>query len=110
MRVIALASAKVTTTSPKPRMPESSNTFFHDKSLSILVFEIQHRPKSNKCPGSTSTYNFLEKLQEIDTSRLLHSKDNRLNCVIGGFSCSRSNQNVLKSHKVKTFFKSTKFF
>ena len=55
-------------------------------------------------------YNFLEKLQKIDTSRLKHSKDNRLNCVAEWFSCSRSHQNVLrKCRKVKTFFKSTKF-
>eukprot|EP00116_Pleurobrachia_bachei_P013948 sb/3474210/ len=66
------------------------------------------RAPSRACQKAVICFmnNFLEKLQEVDTSRLLHSKDNRLNCVIGGFSCSSSNQNVLKNcHKVKTFFK-----
>ena len=52
--------------------------------------------------------NFEERRYEINTSRLFHCKDNRLNCVAEYVSCSRSHQNVLRhSHKVKTFFNST---
>jgi hypothetical protein len=34
---------------------------------------------------------FDAKRHKIDTSRLLHSKDNRLNCVVEWFLFSRSN-------------------
>eukprot|EP00116_Pleurobrachia_bachei_P001207 sb/3461469/ len=63
IHITALASAKVTTTSPQPRVPESSNTRYFTKF--IIIFDA--------------------KRHKIDTSRLLHSKDNRVNCVVEWF-------------------------
>eukprot|EP00116_Pleurobrachia_bachei_P013345 sb/3473607/ len=105
--VTALASAKVTLhhAPPAARARKQSTVIQKGKSLSLLVLEIQHRARSNKCPGSIylSIYLWIDavftkfiiifdaKRHKIDTSRLLHSKDNRLNCVVEWFLFSRSN-------------------
>eukprot|EP00116_Pleurobrachia_bachei_P017175 sb/3477437/ len=84
------------------------------KSLSLLVLEIQHRAKSNKCPGSIylSIYVWIDavftkfiiifdaKRHKTDTSHLLHSKDDRLNCVVEWFLISRGGRPIINEVEV----------